>query len=290
MMDHVFSTSRIPNEGETVIGTDFLRNPGGKGINQAISAARLGADVIMFGKLGDDSNGHEFKEELEREGIHHEGVLIDQNYTTGVGGIYKELNSNNRIIVVPGANRHYTFDEFNEAFSTIGSVDYAILQLEMDLEVTWEIIKILKKNKIKTILNPAPAAEIPLEVLDGLDYITPNEHELSLITNVSTSTIDEVKYAATILLDKGVKNVVVTLGDNGAYVMNHELSKHVPGIKVNAIDTVAAGDSFNGALAVALGEGKTLEQACQIANKVGSITVTRVGAISSLPYREEVII
>lgn len=287
MMDHAVTTPRVPIEGETLIGIDFDVNPGGKGANQAVAAQRLGGDVIMLGKVGDDANGHIFVNVLRNEGINVEHVLIDPEETTGVGFVTKETTGNNRIIVVPGANQAYTLNDFNKVSDVLNDVSIAVLQLEMDLEVTKAIIDILKMRSIPVILNPAPAQKLDHSVLQGLDYITPNESELNLLTGLPVSAHHEVVEAAKVLLNQGVQNVIVTLGDAGAYYLNQNESEFIEGYPANAIDTVAAGDSFNGALAVALTQGKTIREAVVFANKAGSITVTRAGAISSLPYRED---
>lgn len=287
MMDQVVTTSLVPQKGETVIGESFTINPGGKGANQAVTAQRLGAKVKMVGQLGDDPNGEVFVRVLNDEGIDIQDILIDTKQNTGVGFITKETSGDNRIIVVPGANMTYRYSDFEKIINKLDEISIAILQLEMDFEVTYKIISKLQNLQIPIILNPAPAQILSDKWLSKINYLTPNETELGILTNSVIETLEDVEKAVNQLLDKGVDNVIVTLGDKGAYFANQFETGYVEANKVEVVDTVAAGDSFNGALAVAILEGKSMRDSVMFANRVGSMTVTKVGAISSLPYRKD---
>ncbi len=287
MMDQVVTTSLVPQKGETVIGESFSINPGGKGANQAVTAQRLGAKVKMVGKLGDDSNGVVFERVLNDEGIDVQDILVDTKQSTGVGFITKETSGDNRIIVVPGANMSYQYSDFEKIVDKLDGISIAILQLEMDFEVTYKIISKLQDLQIPVILNPAPAQILSDKWLSKINYLTPNETELGIITNSVIETLEDVEKSVNQLLDKGVDNVIVTLGDKGAYFANQYETGYVEANKVEVVDTVAAGDSFNGALAVAILEGKSMRDSVTFANRVGALTVTKVGAISSLPYRKD---
>lgn len=287
MMDQVVTTSLVPQKGETVIGESFTINPGGKGANQAVTAQRLGAKVKMVGQLGDDPNGEVFVRVLNDEGIDIQDILIDTKQSTGVGFITKETSGDNRIIVVPGANMTYRYSDFEKIIDKLDEISIAILQLEMDFEVTYKIISKLQNLQIPIILNPAPAQILSDKWLSKINYLTPNETELGILTNSVIETLEDVEKAVNQLLNKGVDNVIVTLGDKGAYFANQFETGYVEANKVEVVDTVAAGDSFNGALAVAILEGKSMRDSVMFANRVGSMTVTKVGAISSLPYRKD---
>lgn len=288
MMDLVVRTERFPHSGETVIGTSFSKFPGGKGANQAVAAARLGADVTMVGKVGSDLFGDEFLETLKNEGINTANILRDTQYPTGVGSITLEKNGNNRIVVVPGANLHYYSSELDSIKSLIQSSDLLIVQLEMDLNMIEQAVAYAVEVQVPVILNPAPAQKLGDELLKNVTYLTPNETEVELLTGIKVLTLEDAKNAGKILLEKGVQNVVITLAANGSLVVNQTESFHVPSFKVQPVDTVAAGDAFNGALAVGIVNKKPMREAVEFANAVGALTVTREGAIPSLPSKVEV--
>ncbi|WP_199620819.1 ribokinase [Paenibacillus alkalitolerans] len=288
MMDLVVRTERAPEAGETIIGTSFGRFPGGKGANQAVAAARLGGSVCMAGMLGKDMFGEEMRAVMEKESIDTRHILNDEHSSTGVGSIVLDKNGQNRIIVVPGANLKYTAGDVDNIESVIQQADMLIMQLEMDISVMERAAEIAAGHGVPVILNPAPAQRLSDELLRNVTYLTPNETELELLTGIKPASMDEVKYAAQLLLDKGVKHIVVTLAEKGALVSADGGFQHVEGFPVEPVDTVAAGDSFNGALAVRLVQGKSLVEAARYANAVGALTVTKLGAIPSLPYASEV--
>lgn len=288
MMDLVVRTKRAPGAGETIIGSSFGRFPGGKGANQAAAASRLGGRVAMIGKLGKDAFGDDFREVLRQEGIDGTHVRTDDRHATGVGSIVVEESGENRIIVVPGANLHYTVQELAEVETVVQNAQVVIMQLEMDIATIESAAQMAKRHGVPLILNPAPAQPLSDALLAATTILTPNETELELLTGVKVGTIEDAENAARQLLAKGVGHVVVTLAAKGALIVDADGSRHVPGYQVTPVDTVAAGDSFNGALAVQLTEGKPLAEAARFANAVGALTVTRQGAIPSLPNRSEV--
>jgi len=288
MMDLVVRTPRAPENGETLIGTSFSIFPGGKGANQAVSSARLGGKVTMVGKVGIDHFGDQALDALNKENVNTQYILRDSEIPTGVGSVTLEENGDNRIIVVPGANLNFTIDELENIKHLIMNAKVIVLQLEMDLKMVEQAIAYAADYEVPIIFNPAPAQKLSDEVLSKISYLTPNETEAEILTGVTINSIEDAKTAGKILIEKGVKNVIMTLAEKGALVVNQSRAYHVPGFPVHPVDSVAAGDSFNGALAVGIVSGKTLEEAVKFANAVGALTVTKEGAIPSLPSLEEV--
>ncbi|UUX33759.1 ribokinase [Fundicoccus culcitae] len=288
MMDHVVTTKRAPKNGETIVGKQFEIFPGGKGANQAVAASRLGLNVIMAGKVGSDYYGDVFINLLEKEGIDVRHIVKDKDKSTGVGFVTVEENGDNRIIVVLGANLSYDSQDLSELVVDIAPVTLAMFQLEMDFDLTEEAINVFYQKQIPVLLNPAPARTLSNDLLSKVTYLTPNESELELLTGYQLKNMQDVIEAAKSLLDKGTENVIVTLGDKGALIVNKELVELVDGYTVEAVDTVAAGDAFNGAFAYAISSGYEIIQAVKFANAVGALTITKKGAIPSIPTYEEV--
>lgn len=287
-MDNVAKMDRFPEAGETIIGKDLALFPGGKGDNQCVAAARLGGDVEMVGMLGKDANGETFRNLLKAEGIKADNVFACDT-PTGIAQIQIDGSGQNRICVIPLANFEFGLEEVDKIDDVLKNTEIVVLQYELKLNVVEELIKRAHGYGVKVLVNPAPAAQIDENALKLVDYLTPNETELALITGMKTDTDEEVILAANSLIKKGVKNVVATLGSRGALIANKDGAKIVGGFKVeNVVDTVAAGDSFNGALAVALTEGKTIEESVRFANAMGALTVQKEGAIPSLHTRKEV--
>src|SRR5690625_1050864 len=212
MMDMVVRTPHAPREGETVIGTSFERFPGGKGANQAVASARLGGNVIMAGKVGMDDYGDEFINILNKENINTQFILQDSKYVTGIGSIILEENGRNRIIVVPGANLQYSTKNVEDIKIVIQKADIILTQLEMDLMITKKVINLAHEYNIPIILNPAPARELSDTLLKKVSYITPNESEAQFLTGIKVKNLDSAKKASNLLLKKGCKNVILTLG------------------------------------------------------------------------------
>ena len=287
VMDNVAKMVKFPQEGETILGESLELFPGGKGINQCVSVARLGGDVEMVGMLGKDGNGDVFRKIMKEDGITAENVFSCDK-PTAVAQVQINADGQNRICVIPSANFEFGFDELDKVDSVIKNTELVILQLELCLDVTKEIIRRAHGYGVKVLLNPAPAVKLEKEILGMVDFITPNETELSILTGLPTETDEEVIVAAKELLSYGTKTIIATLGSRGALIATNENIEIVSGYKVKAVDTVAAGDSFNGAFAVALTEGKTLQEAVKFANAMGALTVTEKGAIPSLHTRAQV--
>jgi ribokinase len=277
-MDLVTSTNIIPKVGETVLGDSFHTIPGGKGANQAVAAARLGADVTMIGCVGDDAFGNTLIDHLKHQGIHTERVETAANTSTGIASITLS-HSDNSIIVVAGANHYVTPELIDKNEDIISNSSMLLLQLEIPLESVIRAVELAKKHKIPVILNPAPIQRLPKDLLEMVDFLTPNEHEQELLLSSINGTKEEV--------DRIRSKCIVTKGSKGVMVhVNGEVE--IPSFQVEAVDTTGAGDSFNGGLAVALCKGLTLVDACRFANVVGAISVTKLGAQSGMPTRNEV--
>lgn len=287
VMDNVAKMVKFPQAGETILGESLELFPGGKGINQCVSVARLGGDVEMVGMLGKDGNGDVFRKIMKEDGI-KAGNVFSCDKPTAVAQVQINADGQNRICVIPSANFEFGFDELDKVDSVIKNTELVILQLELRLDVTKEIIRRAHGYGVKVLLNPAPAVKLEKEILGMVDFITPNETELSILTGLPTETDEEVIVAAKELLSFGTKTIIATLGSRGALIATNENIEIVSGYKVKAVDTVAAGDSFNGAFAVALTEGKTLQEAVKFANAMGALTVTEKGAIPSLHTRKQV--
>ncbi|WHZ00944.1 ribokinase [Neobacillus sp. YX16] len=278
-MDLVTSTTQIPKVGETVLGHSFHTIPGGKGANQAVAAARLGTDVTMIGAVGNDSFGKTLVEHLTNEGINTESILKVEDNSTGIASIIL-WEGDNSIIVVPGANNHITPEVIGRHEDKIINSNILLVQLEIPLESVNRAVELAKKHGIRTILNPAPIQKLPKDLLEMVDFVTPNEHEQALLFASIDGTDQE--------LEKLKEKCIVTKGSKGVLIYKNGEKIEIPSIQVEAVDTTGAGDSFNGALATALCEGLEIEEACRFANVVGAISVTKLGAQTGMPTKKEV--
>jgi ribokinase len=286
--DMVIKTEKLPLPGETLLGGTFLMNPGGKGANQAVAAARLGGKVTFITKRGNDLFGNQAVGLLMREGIETKYVIKDNEFPSGVALITVDSAGENSIVVAPGSNANLHEEDIPMGVFESGKFQILLLQLEVPIATVEFSAVRAAENNIKVILNPAPACSLSTNLLKNVWLITPNEIEVDTITGVTITDIPSVERAATVLQELGVKNVIITLGETGAFVKSEDFTGLIPGIKVNPVDTTAAGDVFNGALAVAISEGKTIYDAVIFANKAASISVTRMGAQASAPYRSEI--
>jgi ribokinase len=286
--DMVIKTEKLPLPGETLLGGTFLMNPGGKGANQAVAAARLGGKVTFITKRGNDLFGNQAVGLLMREGIETKYVIKDNEFPSGVALITVDSAGENSIVVAPGSNANLHEEDIPMGVFESGKFQILLLQLEVPIATVEFSAVRAAENNIKVILNPAPACSLSTNLLKNVWLITPNEIEADTITGVTITDIPSVERAATVLQELGVKNVIITLGETGAFVKSEDFTGLIPGIKVNPVDTTAAGDVFNGALAVAISEGKTIYDAVIFANKAASISVTRMGAQASAPYRSEI--
>lgn len=284
--DLVTTMERFPEVKETVTGLKFETFPGGKGANQTVSIKRLGGEVIVNGKVGNDDYGHSFLNLLEREKISTESMIFG-NESTGIGCVQVDLTGQNRICVVMGANYEFNIEDLD--IEKLKQCSIFLTQFEMRKEISEGAIKLAKKYNLLTIVNPAPAREISSDVYKCIDYITPNEKEIELLTGVKVLTIEDAYKAGEILLDRGVKNVIVTLGENGCAFISKTKKLYIKGYKVCPIDTVAAGDSFNGALAFAIANNYEIEYSLKFANAMGALTTLEKGAIPSLKTYNDVI-
>jgi ribokinase len=287
-MDIIAEVDEFPQEGQTIIGRSLKTLPGGKGSNQAVAAARLGAEVEMAGMVGMDAYGETYKRIFKEEGIEARHVLTHDTEPTAVGLIQTNRHGENKIVVIPGANYGYKTDELEAIKPILKASSLVVTQLEQRYEVVCRLIELCDTLGVPLMLNPAPAVPMEASLLCKVAYVTPNETELAILSGLPVNTLKEVEAAIQKLLKMGVSHVVATLGAKGAMIGTREGIVHVPGFSVKVVDTVAAGDAFNGALAYGLVEGWNLVDAVVFANGAGALAVTKSGALPSLPNREEV--
>lgn len=287
-MDLVVKTGRAPVPGETIRGEQFAMIPGGKGANQAVAAARLGADVVMIGCVGDDMFGGQMLAQLQRERIDTSFIRTLPQTSTGVAVIQVQRDGDNSIVIVPGANAGMTPEQVQAAKAAIRDADVMLVQLEIPLPAVESAVELAYRYGVRTILNPAPAMPLPDSLLRKISILTPNETEASMLTTGSAVFAGDIQKSIGRLKELvGTGDIIVTNGERGVfYDIGGTRGSH-PAYKVNAVDTTAAGDCFNAGLAVRLGEGAAIEEAIGFACKAAAIAVTRFGAQTSLPTREE---
>jgi len=269
------------------VGRSFHLGYGGKGANQAVMAAKLGAQVTMVNKVGRDVFGEGTLKNYQEQGIDTTYVMFDDSRFSGVAPIFVDDNAQNFIVIVPGANSGLSPADVQSARQVILDSDILICQLEVPMETTLEAFRVAKSGNVRTILNPAPAAPIPDELLQLADIFAPNETETELLTDLPVGTLGEAEAAARKLLSRGTKTVILTLGERGALLVDVDTVENVPAVKVDAVDPTGAGDAFVGSLAVYLGEGLPLQDAIRRANAVAALSVTRIGTQVSFPKRAE---
>lgn len=287
-MDLVVRSPRLPQAGETIIGSDFQTLPGGKGSNQAVAAARLGGQVVMVGRVGNDTFGQALLKTLREAGVDHCCVLVDEQNRSGVALITVDDEGQNTIVVASGANMALTPEDVERAEAVIGSARVLLLQLESPLSTVQRAAEIASAHGVTVILNPAPARPIPPEILTLVDVLVPNESETTLLTGSPITDDAGAISAAAELREAGISTVILTLGARGALLSTAEYSSHLPAFPVTPVDTTAAGDAFLGGFAVALAEGQPLPDAVRWGNAAGALAATRAGAQPSLPRRQEV--
>ena len=286
--DMVINMERLPLPGETLLGGKFFMNSGGKGANQAVAAARLGGKVTFIAKVGNDPFGIRSIDQYKAEGIGTKHILIDKEQPSGVALILVDAQGENSIAVASGANASLLPRDIDHAQNIIEESDILLMQLETPIETVEHAAQIARQAGRKVILNPAPARPLSDTLLECLYMLIANETEAEYISGTQITDMDSVARAADIICGKGVENVVITLGAKGAFIKERSAYHQVPGMRVKAVDATAAGDTFCGAVCVALAEGRGITEAVDFANRAAAVTVTRMGAQSSLPYRREV--
>lgn len=288
-MDVVIETPHMPECGETISGRSVILAPGGKGANQAYVVGKLGGNVTMIGAVGTDASGKALLENLKSVNVDVSGIKEVKDGTTGQAFIIVDDKGDNSIIIIAGTNGMVTKAFIDENVHIIKESDIVIMQLEIPLDVVEYVKEIAVKEGKTVIVDPAPAvSDIPDHFWKGIDYIKPNKTELAILTGLKLETRDELVKGARMMLEKGVRNVIVTLGEEGCMLVKSETEEFFQSHKVKAVDTTAAGDSFTAAFALALSQGKSLNEAIALGQKVSAIAVTRKGAQTSIPSREEV--
>ena len=289
-MDMVVKATHIPQPGETVLGGSFLMNPGGKGANQAVAVARLGGDVTFIGKIGDDIFGQQSRQLFQKEGIDTRGLLVDGNTPSGIALITVDERGENSIVVAPGANAFLKPKDVEEVLDHYPDSKILLVQLEIPMQTVEHAVRLARDRGMQVILNPAPADRSVSGMFHGIDVITPNASEAEMLSGITIVDVNSARQAAESIYQQGVKHVIITLGKDGAVLLEDGVFHHIPAMGVEVVDTTAAGDVFNGALAVAVCEGKAWKDAVVFACQAASIAVTRMGAQSSIPFRNEVLL
>jgi len=287
-MDLVVKSSRIPVVGETILGGDFIMVPGGKGANQAVAAAKLGARVCFVAKLGDDLFGRQSLDNFKKEGLDTTHVTLSAEAPSGVALIMVDDAGNNVIVVAPGANGRLSAEDVKKAESDIASSGAVVAQLEVPLDTVAFAGQLAHVAGVPFVLDPAPARRLPAELLKIVDVLTPNETEAQILTGIEVHDEPSARAAAEKLLDSGVKTVILTMGAQGFLLMDRDKVEFVTARQVDAVDSTAAGDAFTGSLAVGMAQGKSISEAALLANHVAALSVTRMGAQPSMPTLEQV--
>ncbi len=286
-MDLVVQCSRFPLPGETIFGNNFQMFPGGKGANQAVSCARLGIKTYFIGKMGQDELGKRLSETMMNDRVDLTNLFTDKSKHTGTALITVDSNGQNQIIVISGSNMKLTPADVRKKKEIFTKTRVVLTQLEIPLETVIETARLARENDAIFILNPAPACEIPDEIYPLINYLTPNETELQMLSNMMVTDVVSAEKAAKIMLEKGVQNIIITLGAKGALLVNKYHTELYKTRKVDVVDTTAAGDAFNGALAYSFASRKEIPEAILFANRAAAISVTRLGAQSSMPVIAE---
>lgn len=285
--DMVVKSDRLPAPGETVLGGKFQMIPGGKGANQAVAAATLGGQVSFVAKVGNDMFGKAAKAGFEQVGIDTSQVLTAEKAPSGVALIMVDDHGENSISVALGANNDLSVTDIEGAAALIRDAEFLLIQLEIPIASVARAVALARAHRTKVVLNPAPARQLSPDLLKNVDIITPNESEVKLLTGVEVTDVASARAAAMILRARGIPIVIITMGVEGAYVLSENLDELIPGIKVSVVDTTGAGDTFNGALTVALAEQMDLKEAIAFANRAAACSVTKMGAQTSAPTRAD---
>lgn len=287
--DMVVQSEHLPMPGETVLGNQFIMNPGGKGANQAVAAAKLDGDVTFIAKIGCDVFGDEAIKGFQSHNINTDFIVSDKESPSGVALIMVDANGENCISVALGANAELMPSDIVHALPIISKAQFILIQLEIPLETVEHVVSLAYHDKVNVVLNPAPARALSDDLLATLYCITPNETEAELLTGIKVDDVFSAKKAAGILKNKGVEVVIITMGEQGAYILSDSEDCLVPCPKVTAVDTTAAGDTFNGAFVIGLADGLSLVEAVKFANLAAAYSVTKMGAQTSAPSRKNLI-
>ena len=288
--DISFSGNKIPSAGETIIGNNYNIGPGGKGCNQAIAIARLGGKVNFISKIGKDDYGQLALNTLNQNNIDTSTIIQSSSHQTGVAGIMVDKQTGkNAINVITGAPSSFTIDEVNQNIDKIQNSKIFLTQLEIPKEVILHSLKIAKENKVLTILNPAPASEISKEFFHHTDYFTPNETEAEFYTGIKITNEKEAKEASIKLLNLGLKKIIITLGEKGLFYSDGKEDIYLKATTVKAVDTTGAGDAFNGGLAYALSQNKSIKESLNLANQVAGLSTLKLGAGNTMPYFKDLL-
>lgn len=286
--DHILNLTHFPRPGETVIGKQYQVAFGGKGANQAVAAGRSGADIVFIACVGEDDIGERIRQQLVNDRIDVSPVEAVAGDSTGVALIFVNGEGENTIGIHAGANAALTPARVEQHQQVIADAAALLMQLESPLESVLAAAKIAHQHQTQVILNPAPATELPDELLSLVDMITPNETEAQILTGVAVNSDEDAARAAAVLHDKGIRTVLITLGSRGVWLSEQGKGQRIPGFRVEAVDTIAAGDTFNGALITALIEQRPMAEAVRFAHAAAAIAVTRRGAQPSVPWRDEI--
>jgi ribokinase len=286
-MDLTTYTPRLPRVGETIFGSGYGLSPGGKGANQAVAAARLGAQTSFVGRIGDDDFGSQALAALAAEGIDTSSVLVDPEHATGLAVISVDQQADNAIVVISGANMTLTHDDASRARAALSDAKVLLLQLEVPFAASFKLAELARQQGVQVVLDPAPAEPLSDDMLAAVDILTPNESEAGALVGFPVDSTDSAQRAAGHLRERGVGTVIIKMGELGAYFDSEGDSGFQPIFKVKAIDTVAAGDAFNGGVAVALNEAMELSEAVRWGAAAGALATTRRGAIGAMPTREQ---
>ncbi|EKO3659278.1 ribokinase [Vibrio metschnikovii] len=286
--DHVLQVPTFPRPGETLHGRNYQVIPGGKGANQAVAAARLKADIGFIACVGDDAFGIESCERFKRDGMDIRGVKVQADCPTGIAMIQVSDRGENSICLSAEANDRLTAEAIEDDLPSIRAASYLLMQLETPIDGIIKAAQVAKQAKTKVVLNPAPARELPSSLLSCVDVITPNETEAQVLTGITVTDDATAQQAATVLHQQGIEIIIITLGAKGVWLSENGRGQLIPGFRVSATDTTAAGDTFNGAFVTGLLENMSLESAIKFAHAAAAISVTRFGAQTSIPTRQEV--
>ena len=284
----IFKAPAIPAAGETILGSSFSMSPGGRGANQAIAAVRAGGEVVFIGRTGNDIFGEQILKVLQQDTINTSYVIRDTTMASGISSIVLDARGESGTTITPGANSNLSANDLLQAKDSISSADVVLIQLDIPIETVRFAADLARISGAKVILNPAPALPVSDELLKSISILTPDASQAEILTGITITDERSAELAGRILLERGLNRVIITLRSKGAMVIDNGGAEHVPGFKMSSIDTSVVNDVFNGALAVGLAEGKNFYEAVLFANAAAAVSASKIGALSSIPYRKEI--